>query len=331
MKAVELNGYEGVSSLRVVDIPQPEIAENECLIEVKATGINFAELELAHGRYQTGKQPPFIMGFEAAGVVREIGAAVTNLRVGDRVTTIVSSGGYAEYASAVAEMTIPIPQGVGFAEAATIPIQGLTAYLLLKEIARVTPSDTVLIQAAAGGVGSYLVQLANIYGARKIIALVGSAEKIEFVKALGADCVINSGTGEWTDHVRDATGGLGVDVVFEAASGDFGKQSLRLLAPFGRMVVFGARNVHDSFEPEQIQQLIYKNQTITGFNIPSFRPEKIATSIAPLLELITCRRLKPFVGAQFPLDRVREAFEALASRRTTGKVVLIPGAASGLN
>ena len=267
------------------------------------------------------------MGFEAAGVVREIGPAVTNLRIGDRVTTIVSSGGYAEYAIAVAEMAIPIPEGVSFAEAATIPIQGLTAYLLLKEVARVTPSDTVLIQAAAGGVGSYLVQLANIFGVKKVVALVGSTEKVEFVQALGADCVINSGSGEWAGRVRDATGGFGVDVIFEAASGEFGKQSFKLLAPFGRMVIFGARNVHDAFEPEHIQQIIYKNQTIIGFNIPSFKTERLAASIDPLLELIACRRLKLFAGEQFPLHRVREAFEALASRRTTGKVVLIPGAA----
>src|SRR3954466_8425546 len=106
MKAVELNGYEGSASLRVVDVPRPKIAANECLIEVKATGINFAELELTRGRYRVGKEPPFIMGFEAAGVVREVGETVKNLKVGERVTTIVSSGGYAEYATAPAEMAI---------------------------------------------------------------------------------------------------------------------------------------------------------------------------------------------------------------------------------
>src|ERR1041385_500554 len=115
MKAVELNGYEGLESLRVVEVPMSQISENECLIEVKATGINFAELELTHGRNTVGKNPPFIMGFEAAGVVHDVGAAVKNLRVGDRVTTIVSSGGYADFATAVAEMAIPIPPGVSFA------------------------------------------------------------------------------------------------------------------------------------------------------------------------------------------------------------------------
>ena len=329
MKAVELNGYEGLESLRVVEVPMSQISENECLIEVKATGINFAELELTHGRYTVGKNPPFIMGFEAAGVVHDVGAAVKNLRVGDRVTTIVSSGGYADFATAAAEMTIPIPPGVSFAEAVTIPIQGLTAYLLLKEIARVKNSDSVLIQAAAGGVGSLLVQLAKIFGVKNVIALVGSQEKVCFVQSLGADVVIDSSAADWADRVREATDGRGADVVLEAASGEFGKQSYRLLAPFGRMVLFGARNIYDTFAPEHLQQLIYNNQTLICFNIPSYKPELLAASIGPLLELIASGRLKLFAETQFPLQRVREAFEALASRRTVGKVVLIPDPTSG--
>ena len=328
MKAVELNGYEGLESLKVVEVPTPQISENECLIEVKATGINFAELELTHGRYTVGKKPPFIMGFEAAGVVREVGAAVKNLRAGDRVTTIVSSGGYADFAAAAAEMAIPIPAGVSFAEAVAIPIQGLTAYLLLKEIARVNNSDSVLIQSAAGGVGSLLVQLAKIFGVKSVIALVGSQEKASFVKSLGAEVVVDSSAEDWADRVREATDGRGADVVLEAASGEFGKQSYKLLAPFGRMVLFGARNIYDTFAPHHVQQLIYNNQTLIGFNIPSYEPELLAASIGPLLELIASGRLKLFAETQFPLQRVREAFEALASRRTVGKIVLILGNAS---
>ena len=326
MKAVQLSGYEGLDSLQVVDVPKPRIAAHECLIEVKATGINFAELELTRGRYRIGKEPPFIMGFEAAGVVREIGETVKNVRVGDRVTTIVSSGGYAEYATAAAEIVIPIPEGVGFAEATTIPIQGLTAHLLVTEVAKVRATESILIQAAAGGVGTYLVQLAKIIGVRKVIAQVGSQDKVAFAHSLGADVVVDTSRGDWPDHVRAATDGCGVDVVLEAASGEFGKQSFRLLAPFGRMIIFGARNVRDTFGPEQIQQLIYNNQTITGFNIPSYKPEKIAASLDPLLGLIANGKLKVFASSHFMLDEVKQAFEALASRKTVGKVVLIPTA-----
>jgi NADPH2:quinone reductase len=324
MKAVELAGYEGLDSLRIVDVPKPMVGMNECLIEVKATGINFAELELTHGRYRVGQEPPFIMGFEAAGVVSEIGENVKSLKVGDRVTAVVSSGGYAEYAKAPADMAIPIPEGITYAEATTIPIQGLAAHLLLTQVARVQPEESVLIQAAAGGVGTYLVQLAKIIGVQKVVALVGSQDKMAFVEGLGADVVVDTSRHDWADRVRSATGGHGVDVVLEAAGGEFGKHSLRLLAPFGRMVVFGARNIHDTFHPEQVQQLIYNNQSVIAFNIPSYKPERIAASIGPLLELIASGKLKPFASNQFTLDSVKEAFEALSSRKTVGKVVLIP-------
>jgi NADPH2:quinone reductase len=300
MKAVELNGYDGLDSLRVVEMPTPKIAANECLIEVMATGINFAELELTRGRYQVGKEPPFIMGFEAAGVVREVGSSVRNVKVGDRVTAIASSGGYAQYATAVAQMAIPIPEGLTYAEATTIPIQGITAHLLLTQVAKLQPTESLLIQAAAGGVGTYLVQLAKIIGVHKVIALVGSREKMALVKALGADVVVDTSEADWPEKVRSTTDGVGVNVVLEAAGGELGKQSLGLLAPFGRMILFGARNVHDTFGPEQIQQLIYKNQTITAFNIPSYRPEAVAGSVGPLLELIAGGKLKLFVAGVSP-------------------------------
>jgi NADPH2:quinone reductase len=223
-------------------------------------------------------------------------------------------------------MVIAIPEGVGFAEATTIPIQGVTAHLLLTEVAKVQATESVLIQAAAGGVGTYLVQLAKIIGVQKVIAVVGSQDKVRFVESLGADVVIDTSRGDWADRVRAATDGRGVDVVLEAAAGEFGKHSFRLLAPFGRMVVFGARNVQDTFDREQIQQLIYNNQTITAFNIPSYKPEKIVASIGPLLSLIGSGKVKLFASIQFALDEVKQAFETLASRKTVGKVVLIPSA-----
>lgn len=324
MKAIELTGYEGIDSLRVVDVPIPEVGAPECLIEVKATGLNFAELELAYGRYKIPKEPPFIMGFEAAGIVREVGKDVKNVRVGDRVATIVSSGGFAEFATALAELVIPIPDDVSFADAVTIPIQGVTGYLLVKEVARVQPSESVLIQAAAGGVGSYLVQLAKLAGAQPVIALVGSEEKASFVEQLGADVVISSSSPGWADEVLVKTNGRGVDVVFESASGKLRNQSYGLLAPAGRVIIYGAKNVNDRLSAKQIQQLIYKNQTIIGFNIPSFDSKRIAAAVPQLMHLIRAGRLKLFALSRFPLHRVRDAFKALASRRTIGKIVLVP-------
>ncbi len=325
MKAIELINYGGLESLRMTDVMRPRPAQNEILIEVKAAGINFAELELAHGRYSTGKEPPFVMGFEAAGTVVEAGSDVKHLRVGDAVTSLVSSGGYAEYATAVAEMAIPIPRGINFAEAASIPVQGLSAYTMLNHVARPTANETLLIQSAAGGIGIYLLQLAKLAGVRKVVALAGGEEKLKVVRSLGADVAIDSSRDGWTEEVLDATKGKGVDVVLEAAAGEFGRRSFGLLAPFGRMIVFGSRNVHDVFSSEQMRQLILKNQSVTGFNFPSLRPQLITSSVAPLMGLIAERKLRLFAHTSFPLENVREAMEAIARRATIGKVVLTPG------
>jgi NADPH2:quinone reductase len=324
MKAVELNGFEGLSSLRVIEVDKPKPGANEVLIEVKAAGLNFAEIEMTKGMYPAAKKLPFVMGFEAAGAVVEAGSQAKNIKVGDKVTTIVSSGGYAEYATADAGFAIPIPDGISFAEAATIPIHGISAYALLKFAAKPQPSESLLIQAAAGGVGIYLVQLAKIVGVKKVIALASSKEKTELVTSLGADVAINYSDETWTDQVTEATDGKGVDIVLEAASGKVGAQSFTLAAPFGRIVLFGAKNIHDAISSEQIRQLIYKHQSLIGFNVPTLRPEQIGECVPELLNLISQGKLKLFASKLFPLSQVKEAFEALASRHTIGKVVLVP-------
>jgi len=325
MKAIELTQYGGFDSLRVIDAQKPKPSANEVLIEVKAAGVNFAELELTKGRYKIPKTLPFIMGFEASGVVVEVGSKVQGVRVGDRVTSPVSSGGYAEYATADANAVIPIPPGISFAEATTIPVQGVSAYCLLKYGANLKPNSSVLIQAAAGGVGLYLVQLAKIFGVDKVIAVASSKEKLDLVRSLGAHLAIDYADPSWPYKVREATQGNGVDVVLEAASGEVGRESLKLAAPFGQIVMFGAKNIHDTLPPETIQQLIYNNQTLRGFNLPSVPRQKIAECVPALLELIAQKKIRLFANSSYPLVEARAAFHALEGRKTIGKVVLIPG------
>lgn len=203
-------------------------------------------------------------------------------------------------------MAIPIPHRVSFPEATTIPIHGLTAYALLKFAAKPQMGETLLIQSAAGGVGLYLLQLAKLLGVRKVIALVGSKQKIELVRGLGADFAVDYSQKDWTEQVLRVTDGIGADVVLEAAAGDIGEASFQLAAP------------------ERIQQLIYKNQSVIGFNLPSMHPEQLAECVPNLVDLIVRRQLKIFANHAFPLEQVSEAFAALASRETVGKVVLIP-------
>lgn len=324
MKAVQLTGFGSFENLKVVDITKPTPQAREILIRVEAAGINFAELEMVKGRYPSGKALPFVMGFEAAGTVVETGALANGIKVGNRVAAIVSSGGFAEFAVADASRAIPIPEGVSAAEATTIPVQGLTAYALLKLVAKPQLDESLLIQAAAGGVGLYLVQLAKHFGLRKVVALAGTKEKCDLVRQLGADVAIDYSQGNWADLVREATGGKGMDVILEAAAGDVGRESFTLLAPFGRVVLFGAKNVHETFEAQQIQRLVHGNQTVIGFNLPTMKPELLGRCVADLLTLVMERKLKLFAESVFPLDQARAAFDALASRKTVGKVVLVP-------
>ena len=324
MKAIQLTGLEGFDSLRLVEIDRPKPAVNEILVEIRAAGINFAELEMTKGRYQASQKLPFTMGFEGAGVVVEAGSEAKHLRIGDKVTTIVSSGSYAEYATANASFAIPIPGGISFAEATAIPVQGLSAHALLTLAAKPQPHESVLIQSAAGGVGVFLVQLAKLMGVNKVIALAGSREKLDLVKELGADVVINYNEENWAARVREATQGKGVDVVLESASGRIGEESFKLLAPFGRIVLFGAQNAHDTLSNERVRQLIFQNQSVTGFNFPSLRPEQIGVSVAALLEFIGKGKLRLFANHTFPLTDVKKAFQTISERQTTGKVVLVP-------
>ncbi len=324
MKAVELSGFEGFKSLSVVEVEKPKPGASEVLIEVKAAGINYAEVELTKGKYQVFKKLPFIMGFEASGIVVEVGSRVKNLKVGDKITSLVSGGGYAEYATADAGAAIPIPDCISFAEAPTITVQGLSAYTLLKFAAKPQATESVLIQAAAGGVGLYLLQLAKLMGVKKVIALASSKGKIDLITSLGADVGINYSDRNWGDQVREASGGKGVDIVLEAASGEVGEESFKLIAPFGRIVVFGAKNIHDTLSSEKIQQLIYKNQSLIGFNFPSLRPDQITECVPSLLDLISRGKVKLFANNSFPLAEVERAFEALSKRHTIGKVVLTP-------
>jgi NADPH2:quinone reductase len=321
MKAVQLTGFNGVESLELVDIPRPRPSSGEVLIEVKAAGINYAEVEQIQGNYLTfGKELPFVMGFEVAGIVAETGEDTPGVRVGDPVTAFALSGGFAEYATARADALIPVPAGLDYADATTIPIQGMTAYTLLKYLVAPFAPASILIQAAAGGVGLYTVQLAKILGIKNVIALAGSDEKLALVKTLGADVAINYSRDGWTEKVRQATNGKGVDVVLQMLLGPAGEESFKLLAPGGRVILFGSQNYNDTITTEQVRQLIWQNQTLAGFAYPALPPDKIAESLPEFLQFIEQGRLKIFANHAYPLSRAKEAFQALKSRQTIGKV-----------
>jgi NADPH2:quinone reductase len=308
-------------NLEEIDTPKP--GAGEVLIRVMAAGVNYADLAQRKGAYLTTTRLPLTLGMEVAGVVEALGAGVAGLPVGTRVAALVG-GGYAEYAVATAGGVIPIPSGLDFAHAAAFPLQGLTAYQLLKESARLQTGESVLVHAAAGGVGTLAVQLAKLMGADTVIGTASTEEKLDLARELGADVGINYTEDDWVDRVRAATGGNGVQIVLEMVGGRIAQQSLQCLTPFdGRMVVFGSA----SGEVAQFsgRDLMNRNIAVLGYWLSPWmsRPAQIAGAMQALMGYLDTGKLRIIVGQTYPLAEAAAAHQAMAARQTTGKVVLV--------
>ncbi|MGH2479930.1 MAG: quinone oxidoreductase family protein [Ktedonobacteraceae bacterium] len=322
MKASRVHELGDPDVMRLEDIEKPAPREGEILIQVAAVGINYADLSQRQGTYMTHTHVPMTPGLEVAGTVVELGPGVSVPAVGTRVAAF-ANGGYAEYATAAASAVLPIPSHLDFSRAAAFPVQGLTAYQLLRESARLEQGESVLVHAAAGGVGTLAVQLARLMGAGKVLGTASSASKLELVSRLGADAAINYTEENWVEQVKQATDGKGADIILEMVGGQIAEQSLQALANYGRMVVFGRA----SGEVAQFTgvQLMYKNQAIIGYWLSAWmqRPDRIARAVSELMRYLANGQLEIIVGATFPLAEAAAAHRAIAARQTTGKVVLL--------
>jgi len=326
MKAIVLDVIGGRLGLQEVEPPAP--GESQVLIRVHASGVNFADSQIRTGQYPFLPPTPVIPGNEVAGIVAGIGNGVDGGLAGKRVVATLSGtggfGGYAEYAIAPVESIAVIPDAVSDDQALAVLMQGLTAYFLLTEPARLSPGNSVLIHAAAGGVGSIAIQLAKLMGVEKVFAAVGNPRKLAVARSLGADVVLNYTEDEWTDEVLKATDGRGVDVILASSTESISRQSLEVLAPQGRFVVYGSIDVKTaSLSPEQILQLVFKNQSLTGFYIGGFisMPESFRKAIDYLLYLVAKGALQ-VISTPYLLEDAQLAHEAMAERKTIGKVFL---------
>jgi NADPH:quinone reductase len=324
MKAVQLQKFGGPEVLEIVEIDRPVPTGREVLIEIKAIGVNYADTARREGQYVVKTPLPFIPGAEIAGVVTAVGEKVTSVKPGMRVVTLIESGGYSEFALADERSLIPIPEQLDFQNAAALPLQGLSAYHVLKTMGRLEKGETVLVHAAAGGVGTLSVQLAKLFGAGKIIATASSSEKLELARKMGADVLINYTESNWVEQVLEATGGKGVDVALEMVGGDVFNNTLKCLATFGRLVVFGAASGEQSrMYPSS---LMARNQSVIGFFLPQImrKPELLQTSLVELLTYLGEGKLKLTIGGVFPLVEAANVHVLLQSRKTTGKLILEP-------
>jgi NADPH2:quinone reductase len=324
MRAIQLTEYGGPEVLKLVDIEKPVPTGHEVLIEIKAIGVNYADTARREGRYVIKTPLPFIPGAEIAGVVAAVGEQVTKIKPGTRIVTLIESGGYADFAIVDELVLIPIPEQLDFHHAVALPLQGLSAYHILKTMGRLEKDESVLIHAAAGGVGTIAVQLAKLFGAGQVIATASSEEKLALARAMGADVLINYTEPNWEEQVLEATGGKGVNVALEMVGGDVFNKTVKCLATFGRLVIFGAASGEQSqFYPSM---LMGRNQSVIGFFLPQImrKPELLQPSLVELFTYLGTGQLKLTIGGVFPLEEAANVHKLLQSRKTYGKLILEP-------
>ena len=324
MKTIEVTKSGGAEVLQVVEHPRPEPGPGQILIEVKAAGINFADIMARMGVYPAAPPPPFVLGMEAAGIVAAVGEGVTSFKSGDRAAAIISGGGYAEYALADAATAAPIPDALGFPKATALLVQGLTAHGLLTLAVPEIKGKSVLISAAAGGVGSLAVQIAKLLGAGTVIGLASTEEKRAKVKELGADFAIDYTQDGWAEQVKAATDGKGADIFLDA-SGDNKGGGVKPLAKGGHWVVYGAQSSSDTgLSGPDLLSMLFSAQTLRGWTLYEVPAETTTETLKQLIGWTLDGSLTVIAEDKFPLAEAAEAHRAIEARRTTGKVVLEP-------
>jgi NADPH2:quinone reductase len=324
MRAIQIEEFGGPEVMQVTDVPTPDPADGELLIRVDTAGINWADTHTRENEYVQRYELPLVPGGEVVGVV-ERGAG--EIQEGQRVVAMTGTGGYAEYATARAETTFPLPDGVDDGQALALLIQGLTAWHLYRTCGRVAHGESVLIISGAGGVGSLAVQLGRpLASAGRIIATASSEEKRELALRLGADAAIDTNPEGMTERIIEANGGEKVDVVFEMSGGEVFECSRKALANFGRLVVYGIASRDQN--TVRTGGLMRRSQSIVGFWLFECigRPGMLREPLADLYERAARGEVKAVVGETYPLSDVRRAHEDIQSRKTSGKLLLDVGA-----
>lgn len=322
MRAIQVTSLEGPKAARVIDAPAPEPAAGAALVRVRAAGVNYADVMQTRGEYVNGPVPPYIAGLEVAGEVVAVGAGVT-LSPGARVMGF-GPGAFAELVSWPSANLLPIPDGWSFGQAASFPVQWLSAHGCLRVCGRLQAGETVLIHAAAGGVGTAAVRLAKHYGAR-VLAVASSAEKLEVARRHGADELIDSERQDFVAETKRLTGGRGADLVIEMVGGDTFDRNFEAVVPFGRIVVLGSASGREASVTNT--SMIFRPAELIGYHIVNMlmnRPDLFQRDLAEVMRLIANGVAVPEEPTAYPLGDAVRALEDLANRKTTGKLVLVP-------
>ncbi|MEB8329870.1 zinc-binding dehydrogenase [Flavobacteriaceae bacterium KMM 6897] len=337
MKAAFLVKYGASNSaFEVRECERPSPSPDQVLIKVAAFGLNFADVMARLGLYKAAPPLPAILGYDVVGHIEQCGANISELKVGDRVVALTRFGGYAQYALAEKAMVHKIPETFTEGVAVALATQYSTAYFLSHTMANLQKNDKVLIHAAAGGVGTALVQMALLKKCT-VFGTCGSADKIKYIKDNGVHFPINYRETDFEKEIRSLNKGAGLDVIFDPVGGTSVRKGFRLLGAGGRLLTFGVSSMNNNtslygklkvlfqfgiFHPIQ---LLGGSKGMIGVNmlkVGEERPEKIATAMKAVIQMTEKGDLKPFVGGEYDIEQLAEAHQFLESRKSMGKIVV---------
>jgi NADPH2:quinone reductase len=314
MKAIQISEFGGPEVLQYVDLPEPTERPGHTLVRVSRAGVNYADTHAAENTYLTPTKLPTVPGGEVVGTTPD----------GRRVVALVA-GGYAEVARAKDDLMFDVPDGVSDVAALALVLQGVTAWHLLQTSAHLARGESVVVHAAGGGVGTVAVQLAKAFGAGRVIATASTSDKRALAQELGADVAIDAGEPELKDRLVEANDGRPVDVVLEMVGGSVFDDSLRALAPFGRLVTFGMASRTPAQQIDPVK-LMASSRGVLGFWLGHCftQPRLIGDPLAELFAATLDGTLRPVSGGDYPLSQAAQAHRDIRGRGTVGKLVLNP-------
>jgi NADPH:quinone reductase len=315
MRAIVVTEFGGPEVLRPADVPPPTAGPGQLLVAVDRAGVNYADTHQAENSYLSRTTLPFVPGAEVTGRTPD----------GRRVVALVGTGGYAEQAVADAAAAFDLPDAIDDLSALAMLVQGATAWLLLRRSVHLVPGESVVVHAAAGGVGSIAVQLARLWGAGRVIATASTPEKRALAVSLGADAAVDAAAPDMADALRGANDGRRVDVVLDMTGGAVTDASLAALAPFGRLAFYGMAN-RTPPTPVAPAALMARSTTVAGlWLVHALRvPGLMSSVLDDLFALVAEGSLRAQPGGEYGLSEARRAHEDLRARRTSGKLVLDP-------
>ncbi len=322
MKAIRVHAPGGPEALRYEDVTDPTPKAGEAVVKLDAIGVNYIDIYYRTGQYKASM--PMTLGLEGSGSVTAVGPNTKDVKVGDKVAYTGVPGSYAQLSAVPAERLVPLPQGITTWQGAAAMLQGMTAHYLASSTYPLKPGDTCLVHAAAGGVGLLLCQIAKLRGAR-VLGTVSTEEKARLAREAGADEVILYTRQDFEAEVKRITGGKGVQVIYDSVGETTFAKGLNCLAPRGMMVLFGqSSGAVNSFDPQILNQKgsLFLTRPTLG-NYTATRSELLERA-REVLGWISAGKLKLRVSAEIPLKDAAEAHRQLESRKTTGKLLLIP-------